>query len=153
MPSLLIVLCVLCETPSASVLSKSAVQKLCCVLCYLFFLFSPHFVVQFKPSVGVSGSRLSVGRCTQMRLPPCPPEPSGGSQRGNNDRKRTEKHQQELLSYRFCVVSWAPFCLSFYSRGEASQPCRGAVQESLGAGPWEWQGMLTPGLALCLCRL
>lgn len=52
MPSLLIVLCVLCETPSASVLSKSAVQNPCCMPYCLFFPFSPHFVGQFKPSVG-----------------------------------------------------------------------------------------------------
>lgn len=54
MPSLLIVLCVLCETPSASVLSKSAVQNPCCVPCCLFFPpFLPILLYSLSPLWGL----------------------------------------------------------------------------------------------------
>lgn len=59
MPSLLIVLCVLCETPSASVLSKSAVQNPCCMPCCLFSLSPPILLDSLSPLWGL---RLSAVR-------------------------------------------------------------------------------------------
>lgn len=130
MPSILIVLCVLCETPSASVLSKSAVQNPCCMPCCLFFSpFPPSFVGQFKPSVGSQALGHPWGDAHGRELP-SPPDPSGERQRGKNDRKRNEKHQQELLSYSFWGISQAPFCFSFlFTWGSKTAPQKGGAGE------------------------
>lgn len=99
-------LCCVCFVKHHLLLSFPKVLSKIRVVCPVAFFspFSPHFVVQFKPSVGSQALSCLWGDAHGRELPSLP-EPSGGRQRGNNDRKRNERHQQELLPYSFCVVS------------------------------------------------
>lgn len=99
-------LCCVCFVKHHLLLSFPKVLSKIRVVCPIafFFLFSSHFVGQFKPSVGSQTLSCPWGDAHGRELP-SPPDPSGGRQRGNNDRKRNEKHQQELLSYSFWVIS------------------------------------------------
>lgn len=153
MPSILIVLCVLCETPSASVLSKSAVQNPCCMPCCLFFSLSPPLLLDSLSPLW--GLRLSAVRGVMHT-----DENSHllltllGRDRGE---RMTEKEMRSI-NKNSCPTVFGAFhrprsASPFYSRGEARRPRRRAVQESLGTDLWEWQGIWTPGLALCLCKL
>lgn len=77
---------------------------------------------------------------------------------GRDRGERMTEKEMRSINKNSCPTVFGAFhrprsASPFYSRGEARRPRRRAVQESLGTDLWEWQGIWTPGLALCLCKL